>query len=288
MSQVQSLRIGVRYPNLPTMYDLPSESLEEPGLPDRFHQLQPDLLSKTCQPPDYPQQNYLMAQELNLYYDIKHTNWYKRPDWFLVLGVELERRQEDLRLSYVTWQEEVNPFLVVELLSPGTQAEDLGQTRGSADLPPTKWDVYEQILQIPYYVVYDRYENDFRGFSLQGNRYRPLDVSTGRLWLEELGLGLGLWEGSYQLVRGLWLRFYDRQDNWIATPSEQTQREQQRAERERVRAERAELTSQQERDRAERAELTSQQERDRAERAELELQQLKERLRQLEGESLPE
>ena len=263
MSQVQSSRIGVRYPNLPTMYDLPSESPEEPGLPDRFHQLQPDLLSRTCQPPDYPRQNYLMAEDLNLYYDIKQTNWYKRPDWFLVLGVELESCQEDLRLSYVTWQEEVNLFLLVELLSPGTQAEDLGQTIGSADLPPTKWEVYEQILQIPYYVVYDRYENDFRGFGLQGNRYRPLDVSSGKLWLEELGLGLGLWEGSYQQVRGLWLRFYDRQDNWIATPSEQVQREQQRAER---------------------AELTLQQERDRAERAELELRQLKERLRQLEGD----
>ena len=74
---------------------------------------------------------------------------------------------------------------------------------------------------------------------------------------------MGLWEGSYQQVRGLWLRFYDRQDNWIATPSEQAQQEQQRAER---------------------AELTLQQKRDRAERAELELRQLKERLRQLEGD----
>ncbi len=260
MSQVQSSRIGVRYPNLPTMYDLPSESPEEYGLPDRFHELQPDLLSWTCQPPDYPRQNYLMAQDLNLYYDIEHPNWYKRPDWFVVLGVESENCQEDLRLSYVTWQEERNPFLVVELLSPGTRTEDLGQTRASVDLPPTKWEVYEQILEIPYYVVYDRYENDFRGFRLQGNRYRSLDVSTGRLWLEELGLGLGLWEGSYHEVRGLWLRFYDRQNNWIATPSE---------------------LAQQERQRADRAELTLQQERDRADRAELELEQLRDRLRAL-------
>ena len=32
---------------LPTMYDLPSEDLEEPGLPDEFHDLQPQLLSAT-------------------------------------------------------------------------------------------------------------------------------------------------------------------------------------------------------------------------------------------------
>ena len=29
---------------LPTMYDLPSEDPEEPGLPDEFHLLQPQLL----------------------------------------------------------------------------------------------------------------------------------------------------------------------------------------------------------------------------------------------------
>ncbi len=32
---------------LPTMYDLPSEDPEEPGLPDEFHDLQPQLLSRT-------------------------------------------------------------------------------------------------------------------------------------------------------------------------------------------------------------------------------------------------
>ncbi|MBV6624181.1 MAG: hypothetical protein KI793_14785 [Rivularia sp. (in: Bacteria)] len=32
---------------LPTMYDLPSEDLEEPGLPDQFHIWQPRLLEDT-------------------------------------------------------------------------------------------------------------------------------------------------------------------------------------------------------------------------------------------------
>ena len=29
---------------LPTMYDLPSEDQEEPGVPDEFHNFQPELL----------------------------------------------------------------------------------------------------------------------------------------------------------------------------------------------------------------------------------------------------
>ena len=32
---------------LPDMYDLPSEEVGEPGLPDEFHDLQPQLLSRT-------------------------------------------------------------------------------------------------------------------------------------------------------------------------------------------------------------------------------------------------
>jgi hypothetical protein len=35
---------------LPTMYDLPSENAEEPGLPDEFHDFQPELLRVTFLP----------------------------------------------------------------------------------------------------------------------------------------------------------------------------------------------------------------------------------------------
>ena len=38
---------------LPTMYDLPSEDPEEPGLPDEFHDFQPHLLRKTFHPANY-------------------------------------------------------------------------------------------------------------------------------------------------------------------------------------------------------------------------------------------
>jgi Uma2 family endonuclease len=37
----------IKSAKLPTMYDLPSQDPEEPGLPDEFHDLQPQLLSAT-------------------------------------------------------------------------------------------------------------------------------------------------------------------------------------------------------------------------------------------------
>lgn len=144
---------------MPTMYDLPSEDPEEPGLPDEFHDFQPQLLRETCQPLTYPLGGMFIGTDLNLYYDARNRLWYKRPDWFLVLGVSRAQQQQQMRLSYVVWQEAIAPFLVVELLSPGTEAEDLEQTLRDANKPPTKWQVYEQNLRIPYYIVFDRYQN---------------------------------------------------------------------------------------------------------------------------------
>jgi Uma2 family endonuclease len=208
---------------LPTMYDLPSEDLEEFGLPDEFHDYQPKLLRETCQPKTYLAADRFVGADLNLYYDSRHPRWYKRPDWFLALGVSMAAdRQEDLRWSYVIWQESVSPFVVVELLSPGTEDEDLGSKVREIGKPPTKWEVYERILRVPFYVVFDRYENRLRAFGLVNGRYQPLDLSgpDPRVWFDELELGLAVWQGSYQGIEGKWLRWYEASEDWIPTDAE--------------------------------------------------------------------
>ena len=213
---------------LPTMYDLPSECPEDSGLPDEFHLFQPQLLRETFCPPNYPAEEVFVATDLNLYYDLRHTLWYKRPDWFAAVGVSRLYEQQNLRLSYVIWQEGVAPFVVVELLSPGTEKEDLGQTLREINQPPTKWEVYERILRVPYYIVFDRYTDKLQAFQLVADRYNELDLSTPRVWMPGLELGLGLWQGSYQQIERLWLRWYDASGNWLPTPLE---RESQRANR---------------------------------------------------------
>jgi len=220
---------------LPTMYDLPSEDPEEPGLPDEFHDLQPQLLRETFQPPGCPPERLFVGTDLNLYYDVRHPLWHKRPDWFAVLGVPRLYNNRDLRLSYVLWQEGVAPVVVVELLSPGTEPEDLGRTALDGRQPPSKWTVYEQILRIPHYVVFNRYTDTVRYFELTDGGYQEAQSPGQRLWLPEAGLGLGLWRGRYQGLERCWLRFLDAEGAWVPTPLE---REQRRAEQERQRAER--------------------------------------------------
>ncbi|MBN3944284.1 MAG: Uma2 family endonuclease [Nostoc sp.] len=207
---------------LPTMYDLPSDNPEEPGLPDDFHFLQPLLLYLTFQPINWNPELVYSAADLNLYYDLQHPLWYKRPDWFGVVGVGKLYKGQDLRLSYVTWQEPANPFVVVELLSPGTEDEDLGTRRESpVDKPPSKWEVYERILRIPYYVVFSRYTNELRAFQLVGGHYEPMNLTDGYLLMPEIDLSLGLWQGSFRDIERLWLRWFTLTGELIPAPTEE-------------------------------------------------------------------
>jgi Uma2 family endonuclease len=217
--------------DLPTMYDLPSEEVGESGLPDQFHPLQAELLEQTFQPRNYSPERVFSAMDLNIYYDENNTRRYKRPDWFGVVGVPRLYEDRDLRMSYVIWQEQVSPFIVVELLSASTQREDLGQTLRDTNKPPTKWEVYEQFLQVPYYIIYDRERNYFRAFHLESSlsRYQELEITDNQLWLEELNLGLRLWQGTHKRVERLWLRFYDAAGNLIPTSTEQERQEKEQA-----------------------------------------------------------
>jgi DNA anti-recombination protein RmuC len=100
---------------------------------------------------------------------------------------------------------------------------------------------------------------------------------AAKLWIEELQIGLGLWQGSFTGVERQWLRWYDAQGNWILTSAEREMRERQRVQMEQQRAEMAEQKAQMEQQRAEMAEQRAQIEQQRAEMAE----QKAERLAQL-------
>lgn len=234
------------------MYDLPSEDPEEPGLPDEFHDLQPQLLSRTLQLTRYSRDNCFTASDLNLYYDVNHSRWYKRPDWFLAVNVPRLYEQRELRRSYVTWQEGKPPYIVIEFLSPGTEAEDLGRFYDEAskvptsefiasipstvtdeseeaakEKPPNKFEVYEEYLRVPHYIVYSRYTQRLRYFKLDGGKYREqsLNLEHPLIWLTDLEIGLDIWQGEFEEATSAWLRWCDRNGNWLLTDTEQAQQQ---------------------------------------------------------------
>ncbi|MGH9751685.1 MAG: Uma2 family endonuclease [Blastocatellia bacterium] len=266
---------------LPTMYDLPSEEIGDAGMPDEFHVRQVMLLDETFIPPAVSPDEVFSAIDMNLYYDLRRTDWYKRPDWFAVIGAPRLYEGRDSRLSYVVWQEPVAPLIIVELLSPKTEKEDLGQTLREVNQPPTKWEVYERILRVPYYVVFGRKADELRVFKSSAMKYDEVVGHDGRVWIPEADLGLGLWLGSYRGDERLWLRWYDAQDNWIPTRDERVEQERRIAEQERSEKEAALLREARSFQRAEQAEQRAEQERQRAEQERQRAERLAELLRQM-------
>ena len=262
---------------LPTMYDLQSEHPEDSGLPDLYHLWQSRCLEYTFRPSNYPIELVFVASDLNLYFDVRHTQWYKRPDWFGAVGVDRFYQTQELRKSYVIWQEEVSPFVVVELLSPGTENEDLGQTVRGLGQPPTKWQVYEQILRVPYYIVFDGATNNLRAFVLTGDRYEELILAEPRVWMPEIQLGLGLWLGTFEGLERSWLRWYDANGNWILTIAEQQRQQkelaQQQAEQQREEKELAQQQAEQQRQQKELAQQQAEQQRQQKEIAQQQAEQ---------------
>ncbi|MFM6155632.1 MAG: hypothetical protein ACKPE3_21990, partial [Sphaerospermopsis kisseleviana] len=73
---------------------------------------------------------------------------------------------------------------------------------------------------VPYYIIFDRYTDKLQAFQLVADRYEEIDVSSGKIWMPGIELGLGLWQGSFEGIERLWLRWYDSTGNWVLTPVE--------------------------------------------------------------------
>jgi Uma2 family endonuclease len=116
------------------------------------------------------------------------------------------------RLSYVLWQEEKVPLLVLEYVSK-TYSQEYG----------TKKDQYA-IIGVPYYVVYnpEHYRRDqhhsFEVYRLVNGQY--VLQSGEPVWIPEMGLGLGKEEGTYRAWTREWLYWYDQNGNRLSIPAE--------------------------------------------------------------------
>ncbi|MEL6463132.1 MAG: hypothetical protein AAFQ91_33785, partial [Cyanobacteria bacterium J06621_15] len=51
-------------------------------------------------------------------------------------------------------------------------------------------------------------------------RYEEITFTKTPVWLPSIELGIGLWQGNFQGIERLWLRWYDDQGNLILTPAE--------------------------------------------------------------------
>ena len=148
------------------------------------------------------------------------------PDGFLSLNVE-RSFDENLRLSYLLWEEEILPILVLEVVS----AEPGGEYT-------TKLDKYAE-LGVLYYVIYNpkrRRKARLEIHKLSQGQYELQNANP--LWMPEISLGIGCERAEYDDLMREWLYWYDENGNRYPTPYEQIEQERQQTELERQRADR--------------------------------------------------
>lgn len=171
--------------------------------------------------------DYYIGVNMFVYFSTRQINNedYKGPDLFVVKDVDGTRA----RYFWAAWEEEGRyPDVIIELLSPTTEANDFGSKR----------QIYERTFQTrEYFCIAPQCERMY-GWRLHERSYAPIAPDAdGRLWSEELGMAIGPWRGVFVGEEHTWPRLYDAAGGLVLLTEE---RERGRADAERGRAERAE------------------------------------------------
>lgn len=198
---------ALRLPALPTEDDLPCDD----GVPMETlrHRLQMELLMNGLAPWARTRGDCFVGGNMFLYFSSEQLRGrdFRGPDFFAVLGVSPRERK-----SWVVWDEEKGPDLIIELLSDSTRQSDKVE----------KKRVYQDRLRVAEYFWFDPWDpEDFAGFTLSDGRYRPLTpVEPGRIPSPLLNLTLSWWDGEYGGVQARWLRWADANGDLLPTDTE--------------------------------------------------------------------
>ncbi len=179
----------------------------------------------------HPDGQYAIGQNSLIYWEWVEPvlDGAKAPDWFYVPNVA-PLLDDDFRRSYVLWKEHVPPLIAIEMVS-GDGKNERNRTPGTGKL----W-VYENGIRIKYYAIIDAWRKILEVRKLVRGSYQLLKANEqGRYLIEELGVEIGMWTGTYQNMTTDWLRFWDRDGNLLLIGDE-------RAKQERMRAEQAEAS----------------------------------------------
>ncbi|PLZ97756.1 hypothetical protein CEN50_13830 [Fischerella thermalis CCMEE 5268] len=209
---------------LPSSEELPDS--DDTPVDNELQDLIPSLLKAILALLWSDRWDWFFGVDMGIYYDPNQPAIV--PDGFLSLGVQ-RFIDEDLRLSYVLWEEKKLPILVLEVVSHKYRGEYT-----------TKKEFYAE-LEILYYVVYNprrRKKPPLEVYRLENGEY--ILQPGNPVWLSEIGLGIGRERGTYQGITREWLYWYDEKGQRLLTPEERIQEAEQRrmeAERHRIEAE---------------------------------------------------
>ncbi|BBD58026.1 hypothetical protein NIES2109_07950 [Nostoc sp. HK-01] len=199
---------------LPSAEELPDS--DETPVDNELQELIPGLLKAILLILWSERMDWLFGIDMGIYYDPDEPPIV--PDGFLSLGVE-RFYDEELRPSYVLWDENVLPILALEVVSQNYRKEYTDKLNKYQD------------LGVLYYVIYSprrRRKPRLEVHKLVNGKYQ---LQPGNLvWLAEIGLGIGCERGNYCGLTREWLYWYNEAGNRYPTPEEQIKQAQKRAE----------------------------------------------------------
>ena len=175
----------------------------------------------------HPDGQYAIGQDCGIYW--RETDPPERgavaPDWFYVPNVP-PLLDDRVRRSYVLWREHIAPLVALELASGnGSEERDRTPLDRDRDAKPGKFWVYERVIRIAYYGIYEINNGNLEVYRWADGSYRLMEPSDrGRYPIEPLNVELGLWRGTYQNQTQLWLRWWDGEGNLLPIGSERAER----------------------------------------------------------------
>ncbi|MBO3457799.1 Uma2 family endonuclease [Aetokthonos hydrillicola Thurmond2011] len=210
----------IKWEALPKDFQLEDEPVENTSQP-----LLAGALRESLEISGFIQPQMLIASNFGICATVNEQLVIKVPDWVYVPSV---REVISNRKSYTPILEGEIPLIVIEFLSD----IDGGEYSVKRTYPPGRWFFYEQILQVPIYIIFSPDGGLLEYHQLEGEHYKlKLPDENGRHWVERMGLYLGTWQGTKEGRTGYWLRWWDKSGNLLPWAVEQIEQERQEKQR---------------------------------------------------------
>ncbi|MDJ0602060.1 MAG: Uma2 family endonuclease [Crocosphaera sp.] len=195
---------------LPSAEDLPDS--DDTPVDNELHILIPQVLQIILATLWSDRTDWYFGINMGIYYNPEKPTDVIVPDGFLSIGVP-RIIDSDLRLSYVLWDEQVIPTMILEVVS---------QTR-RGEYTEKKEDYAK--MGVLYYLIYNplrKRKPRLEVYQLNNGEYELLAGEP--VCLSEIGLGIGKEMGVYQGVEIEWLYWYDQQGKRYLTPQEKAEK----------------------------------------------------------------
>ena len=145
----------------------------------------------------------------------------KAPDWAYIPKIQVPRAA--IKRSYTPHKQGDPPVVIMEFLSD----TEGGEYSSKQTHPPGKWFFYEQILQVPNYIIFEPDSGvlEVHRLDASGKYELRLPDERQRYWMAEMALSIGLWRGKRENRDGYWLRWWNEEGDLLLWGTEQVEQE---------------------------------------------------------------